>query len=523
MIGLDSASWRVLDPFIEQGTMKELGRLIKKGIRATLRSTLPPQTFPAWPSIVTGVNPGKHGVFSFFKIDKRGYNLIPYSSYDVQVPFVWEILQEHGLKCGVFNIPSSSPFRTSPSMGETDNFGDKKFVNIDWKKDDLHNPLSPRHPKYLDRTIEIVHQRFDQIEYMVNSTNLDFIIINIFVVDSVQHKFLHSPPKMRKFFWSLDERLGRLRRNLPSDTILFLFSDHGMSLTDCFFHVNNWLVKEGFLDVKEAENVITHASAALLEKERKLINTIAKLAHLSSSTEKLFERLKILVQEKNLSPQIGFEKIVEQHKINWSNTIAYAFGDRGIISLNLEGREAKGVVKRGEYLKIRSQIAEKLHHFFKSHGLNAEIFYKEEIYHGPFVEKAPDIIFSLNEGRVSVKSSLLRTRNSFRRTFRIDTADHTTEGIFLVFGKNIKRGYSLVQVDLTDLAPTVLHLFDLPIASYMDGQVLTEIFESSSLFARKTISYSDIHLVSPVLKSQFEFSDDEKRKILQRLRQLGYL
>ena len=47
MIGLDSASWNILDPFIKNRTMKNLGTLIKKGIRATLRSTIPPQTFPA--------------------------------------------------------------------------------------------------------------------------------------------------------------------------------------------------------------------------------------------------------------------------------------------------------------------------------------------------------------------------------------------------------------------------------------------------------------------------------------------
>jgi predicted AlkP superfamily phosphohydrolase/phosphomutase len=523
LIGLDSASWKILDPLIKNGVMKELGKLANRGARATLKSTLPPQTFPAWPSIVTGVNPGKHGVFNFFKLDKRNYALIPYSSYDVQVPFLWEILEKQGLRCGVINIPSSSPFRKIPSLGETDNFGTKKFVNLDWKEDNLKNPLNPRHPKYLSRSIEIVHQRFDQIEYMLNSTSLDFMIINIFVVDSIQHKFLHKTQKIRNFFRSLDERLGRLMKNFPSDAILFVFSDHGICTTECFFHVNNWLNNEGFLDINEAWNGIIQTSATILEKARRLVNIIAKLAQLSQPTQKLFESLKLFTREKDLSAEIGFEEMVEQYKINWSDTIAYAFGDRGIISLNLEGREAEGIVKKTEYLHTRAQIIEKLYQFFQHHGLNAKVFHREEVYHGPCVEKAPDIIFTLNKGRISIKSSFLRTRDNFRRTFRIDTADHTRDGIFLAYGRHIKTGSALGEVNVMDLAPTVLHLFDLSVPKYMDGRVLKEIFQTNSPFEGKAISYSDFRPAIPASKSQFEFTTNEKKKILERLRQLGYL
>jgi predicted AlkP superfamily phosphohydrolase/phosphomutase len=215
--------------------------------------------------------------------------------------------------------------------------------------------------------------------------------------------------------------------------------------------------------------------------------------------------------------------MVERYNINWSDTIAYAFGDRGIISLNLEGREAEGIVKQTEYLQTRAQIVEKLHQFFQHHGLNAKIFRREDVYHGPYVEKAPDIIFTLNKGRISIKSSFLRTRDNFRRTFRIDMADHTRNGIFLAYGRHIKTESALSEVNVMDLAPTVLHLFDLSVPRYMDGRVLTEIFQTNSPFAGKAISYSDLRPVIPVSRSQFEFTTNEKKKILERLRQLGYL
>src|SRR5918996_3494277 len=65
VIGLDGATFRALDPLVAQGVMPALGSLIDGGARMVLRSTVPTYTPPAWVSMATGVNPGRHGVFGF--------------------------------------------------------------------------------------------------------------------------------------------------------------------------------------------------------------------------------------------------------------------------------------------------------------------------------------------------------------------------------------------------------------------------------------------------------------------------
>ena len=66
ILGLDGASSNILFPAIDSGLLPNLGRLFNDGLSGELESSIPPYTCPAWVSSITGVNPGKHGVFDFF-------------------------------------------------------------------------------------------------------------------------------------------------------------------------------------------------------------------------------------------------------------------------------------------------------------------------------------------------------------------------------------------------------------------------------------------------------------------------
>ena len=71
LIGLDGATFSVLDPLLERGVMPFLRAFTASGVRAPHRSVIPPLTPPAWTSLMTGKRPGRHGVFDFFQKEER--------------------------------------------------------------------------------------------------------------------------------------------------------------------------------------------------------------------------------------------------------------------------------------------------------------------------------------------------------------------------------------------------------------------------------------------------------------------
>ena len=90
LIGLDGATFDILDPLMQQGAMPVLRGLIGSGVRATLRSTVPALTPPAWTSLVTGRGPGSHGIFDFFRKDKESSPLFRFlTSHDVACSTMW--------------------------------------------------------------------------------------------------------------------------------------------------------------------------------------------------------------------------------------------------------------------------------------------------------------------------------------------------------------------------------------------------------------------------------------------------
>ena len=67
VIGIDGGTLDIVLPMVQNGKLPNLGRILDAGAYGTLLSTIPPVTAPAWSSFITGTNPGRHGVFYFFK------------------------------------------------------------------------------------------------------------------------------------------------------------------------------------------------------------------------------------------------------------------------------------------------------------------------------------------------------------------------------------------------------------------------------------------------------------------------
>src|SRR5512141_1116729 len=105
VIGLDGGTFDLIRPFIAQGHLPTLKRLIEQGASSPLRSTVPPVTASAWTSFMTGTNPGAHVVSDFMQRRAGSYDLAPVSSRKRDGKAVWEIAGEAGKQVIVMGVP----------------------------------------------------------------------------------------------------------------------------------------------------------------------------------------------------------------------------------------------------------------------------------------------------------------------------------------------------------------------------------------------------------------------------------
>jgi predicted AlkP superfamily phosphohydrolase/phosphomutase len=109
IIGLDGATWTLLRPWIDQGQLPNLARLLQEGASGPLTTTIPPVSASAWVSFATGCNPGKHGAFDFVFPQPGGYDIGVISVQLRGVPPFWKTIEEAGGQVGLMSVPITYP------------------------------------------------------------------------------------------------------------------------------------------------------------------------------------------------------------------------------------------------------------------------------------------------------------------------------------------------------------------------------------------------------------------------------
>ena len=134
LFGVDGMDPTMLQQFIADGDMPNLGKLAATGGFISLATSIPPQSPVAWSDFITGMNPGGHGIFDFIALDRK--TMLPYlSSARVKssgreplaigrwrIPLsaeetmlmrdgqaFWEVLDEAGIPATIFRVPVNYP------------------------------------------------------------------------------------------------------------------------------------------------------------------------------------------------------------------------------------------------------------------------------------------------------------------------------------------------------------------------------------------------------------------------------
>lgn len=396
ILGMDGVPYGMLKDLSERNVMPNIKGLISKGVFKKINSALPEVSCVAWSSIITGRNPGEHGIYGFTDIERGTYRLRFPNFEDLKAPPFWARFKK--LKYAILNVPSTYP--ALPLNGVLVS----GFVSIDMRKAIYPSSLLSVLKKLsyrIDVNSEKAHKDMDGFIEDLSATlqssvrlyrhlwkklKWDVFMYVFTVTDRLMHFLWNAyEDESNKYHTAflgclknIDRVIGEIQSELNEDDLLFIFSDHGFEQLKRDVYINLVLQEGGFL-------------------EKEIVDDLSRMT---------------------------------------VNTKAFAL-DPARIYIN----EAESYKRGGVLLKERESVIKGLQQLFYSLRVDGKkvikkIYRKEEIYRGHFLNRAPDLLLVSHEG-FNLKAAL-----SSRAVYStgVFTGKHTYEGAFFLAGPSAGEG-----------------------------------------------------------------------------------
>jgi len=543
IIGLDGATLNVIEPLVKAGRLPTFASFMQEGVWGKLRSTVLPLSPPAWTSFMTGKNPGKHGIFGFVTPLAGEYKTRLVTGRDIKARPLWEYLKPEE-KIGLVEVPMTYPPKPINGVMISGMMVPSYFKVFTYPAS-LHTELIRELGDYpTDTWVHKYLEKADVVEalkalyyytsfkqkaalYLLKKRGpFDFFMIVFRGTDFVQHysfKFLDKdyvkehPEEGEKFgeviyqfYEKMDTYIAEIMEKVGKDCTIIIMSDHGGGPLKKYFYINSWLMKEGYLSLKEGVK-----KKEIVMKRRPLVRVFERL-HLSHICPDSLRKLKLPL------PCLLERDPLEL--VDWQKTKAYgSFSEYGVIRINLKGREPCGCVDKDEYENIKDEIRKKLlslkdpdtgEYFIEA------VYKREEIYRGPYVKDAPDLLV-LPKNIEYIFNIALTPGKFLERATDLWLGTHRMDGIFFMKGPHIYQRKELEGLYITDIAPTVLYLMGYPIPEDMDGRVIEEAIREDYLQAHPIVFSEEKGEVK--ITPAEAYTHEEAAEIEKELRSLGYM
>jgi predicted AlkP superfamily phosphohydrolase/phosphomutase len=434
VIGLDGVGVPLVRELTARGLMPNLAALAARGTIAPMRSSIPTISSVSWTGFMTGKNPGKHGIYGFTDVKPGTLTMFFPNFGNVQGETLWDVAGRAGKRAIVMNIPNTYPARALngllvsgfvavnleravhpatllPRLKEDGYKIDVDYLNADQRPDaffaDLGETLEARRRVYLRLLRDEPWDLF--IGVITECDRLHHYFWDQYVDPAAPH---HG--RFLDFYRCLDDVLGALLAALPPATPTFVVADHGHTLIHREFYPNAWLRAEGLLRFTS-------------EKPKGLADV--------DPASKVF----VL--------------------------------DPGRVYVHRAGRFPLGTVGAAEADDLLGRVREGLLALHDdAPGAPAagrpvpRIFARDEVYHGPCVGSAPDLVVHFADG-YDPKGALSK-KDVFGRSAL--TGMHTYADALFVADR---AGVPVDDLDIIDLAPTILTLLGVEPPAAMDGRV----------------------------------------------------
>ncbi len=526
-IGLDGCTFTVLDQMTrdlpgEGLTMPFMKSVMERGVRARLRSTPNPLTPPAWCSIMTGKNPGEHGVFDFIRAEDKGGEVFwtLYDARDIDTETIWSICSRKNRSVAALNFPLTAPApeelkgsivpgfipakhlrrNTHPRelferiKTQIPGFDPKELAwDFDKEKQAMESLSADETAKWVRYHLPREEQWFKVAEFILGNDAPELMAVMFDGTDKIQHQawpwldqaLLPSNPQghdkqMREvcleYFHNLDGYIEKLVTMAGPDTQVFFASDHGFTASTFVLRINAYLEDMGYL----------------------------AWAH-SDGSDQAIRR-----------------EASDFANLDWSKTTAYCrTPSSNGIHIRVAEKPGDPGIRPEDYTRFRDQLIVDLLALKDpdtGEQVIVEVLKREEWFAGKHMLRACDLTLVLRDhGFVSIKN--LRPVVA-QRPHAAGT--HHPDGIFMAVGPGIPAAGEVGLRQIVDVAPTLLYSLGVSVPSDFEG-VVPDTFFSPEWMAAHPVKKGAKTRASGRRALDQEMDAGEKQQIIEQLQMLGYM
>lgn len=550
VIGIDGGTFSLLEPLARRGVMPGLAALMERGTWGTLRSTVPPVTAPAWTSFLTGKNPGGHGIYQFFSLNPRSadalgmgqksYLAIPgivVNSSRIHGDTLWKLVDRGGLRQVTLNIPMAWPPERVNGVMVTGMLTPPGSRRMTWPPDlagrmtGYEIDLDPREKDFagdnrafLARVEHLLEERARWSLKLLREEPWDFFMTVFTESDRLQHRFWDllngdlrdaAPPARRELVPILEElyrKLDRAVTDLASaagpEAHLLLVSDHGFGPAPVDLVDLRVLTSLLGLDAGSASPPAPGSRGG--GWRRRLRPTKSRIyKYLGFLPGGWLRAAEAAWRRRRLR---GQEAVIFKMHENVGGVWITARDEAGRVS-DPAGRERL-------LTRLRDRLAAVA---WRGEPLVTAVTSREELYHGPYLDGAPDLVFQLRERYGILEPDMAPARGELVVTVSADRprkkGTHRMEGMFLLAGPGVRR-LPRATAAIEDTTAAILHLLGLPIPDDLDGRVPTFAFEEGWMAAHPVRGAAAGVSAQPRVAA-YEAAEEEAIKA--RLEGIGYL
>jgi predicted AlkP superfamily phosphohydrolase/phosphomutase len=531
VLGLDGGTFDLVRPWADEGRMPTFARVLDGGAWGYLRSVPNINTAPAWTTFMTGVNPGKHGVFWFAEEGDEPGKVRFVTASDRDATTIWTLLSDAGYEVCVVNVPLTypvepvngvmlagfdAPSTTAPRFSHPQGLiGELERTTGEYRLNAAvaGHAHAGRRDRVVEESLRAEESRLVAALHLMRSRSWDVFMYMIKATDQAAHYLWDYGAASQEALWPIyeyaDAALARLLDAAGPECGLLVMSDHGMGWRQpAPEFLNEILAQLGYLARKQATGRSSTWSAFRVAK-------------------RLGPRAKGFLKRTFPNSYRRFGYQVRFGNIEWSGTRAYCDNTRSCVWVNLLGRNPNGIVEADDYKGIVDDVREMLLELVDpetGERVVGGVWTPEEIYSGPHTGESPDLQIDWRFDR-PVSGLAYRGRLGEARAVRAAkgtmnelTGAHRPLGVLIANGPQFRAG-EITGARLEDIAPTILHLAGLPVPDNMDGRVLTEALAEPHASTPVSFRAPEAHRAT----AAEEYSAEEAAEVEERLRSLGYL